>query len=48
MFGCAIIAVINNGMTLMEISAYWQKVVIGAIIILAVMLDMAQKGKADE
>ena len=48
MFGCAIIAVINNGMTLMEIYAYWQKVVIGAIIILAVMLDMAQKGKADE
>lgn len=48
MFGCAIIAVINNGMTLMEISAYWQKVVIGAIIILAVMLDMAQKGKDDE
>lgn len=43
MFGCAVIAVINNGMTLMEISAYWQKVVIGAIIILAVMLDMAQK-----
>ena len=40
---CAIIAVINNGMTLMAISAYWQKVVIGAIIILAVMLDMAQK-----
>jgi ribose transport system permease protein len=47
MFGCAIIAVINNGMTLMEISAYWQKVVIGAIIILAVMLDMAQKHKSE-
>ncbi|MFA9465652.1 MAG: ABC transporter permease [Velocimicrobium sp.] len=47
MFGCAIIAVINNGMTLMEISAYWQKVVIGSIIILAVMLDMAQKGKSE-
>lgn len=47
MFGCAIIAVINNGMTLMEISAYWQKVVIGAIIILAVMLDMAQKKRAE-
>jgi ribose transport system permease protein len=45
MFGCAIIAVINNGMTLMGISAYWQKVVIGSIIILAVMLDMAQKKK---
>lgn len=47
LFGCAIIAVINNGMTLMEISAYWQKVVIGAIIILAVMLDMAQQHKND-
>ncbi len=43
MFGVAIIAVINNGMTLMGISAYWQQVVIGAIIILAVLLDMAQK-----
>ncbi len=47
MFGCAIIAVINNGMTLMEINAYWQKVVIGAIIILAVLLDMAQKGEKE-
>ena len=47
MFGCAITAVINNGMTLMEISAYWQKVVIGVIIILAVMLDMAQKKRAE-
>ena len=47
MFGCAIIAVINNGMTLMEISAYWQKVVIGVIISLAVMLDMAQKKRAE-
>ena len=47
MFGCAIIAVINNGMTLKEISAYWQKVVIGVIIILAVMLDMAQKKRAE-
>ena len=47
MFGCAIIAIINNGMTLMEISAYWQKVVIGSIIILAVMLDMTQKAKSE-
>lgn len=47
MFGCAVIAVINNGMTLMEIYAYWQKVVIGAIIILAVVLDMSQKHKDD-
>ncbi len=43
MFGCAIIAVINNGMNLMQISSYWQKVVIGSIILFAVILDMSQK-----
>jgi ribose transport system permease protein len=45
MFGVAIIAVINNGMNLMHISSYWQRVVIGSIILLAVILDMAQKKK---
>jgi ribose transport system permease protein len=45
MFGVAIIAVINNGMNLMYISSFWQKVVIGSIILLAVILDMAQKKK---
>ena len=45
MFGVAIIAVINNGMNLLHISSYWQKVVIGLIILLAVILDMAQKKK---
>jgi ribose transport system permease protein len=45
MFGVAIIAVINNGMNLMHISSYWQKVVIGTIILLAVILDMSQKKK---
>jgi ABC-type xylose transport system permease subunit len=46
MFGVAIIAVINNGMNLMHVSSYWQKVVIGCIILLAVILDMAQKKKS--
>ena len=45
MFGVAVIAVINNGMNLMHISSYWQKVVIGSIILLAVITDMAQKRK---
>lgn len=43
MIGVAVIAVINNGMNLMHIDSYWQKVVIGVIILLAVILDMAQK-----
>lgn len=43
MFGCAVIAVIKTGMDLLNIYSYWQNVVIGAIIIVAVVLDMAQK-----
>ncbi len=43
MFGCAVIAVIKTGMDLLQIYSYWQNVVIGCIIILAVILDMAQK-----
>ena len=43
MIGAAVIAVINNGMNLMHIDSYWQKIVIGAIILMAVILDMAQK-----
>jgi len=43
MFGCATVAVINNGMNLLHISSYWQKVVLGVIILLAVVMDMAQK-----
>ena len=48
MIGCAVIAVINNGMNLMHINSYWQKAVIGIIILLAVILDMAQKNKQNK
>lgn len=43
MIGCAVVAVINNGMNLMHIDSYWQKIVLGVIILLAVVMDMAQK-----
>lgn len=43
--GCAVVAVINNGMNLLHINSYWQKIVLGAIILLAVVIDMAQKKK---
>lgn len=38
--GSLIIGMINNGMNLLEINAYWQKVVLGAIIIAAIALDV--------
>ena len=34
-------------MNLMHINSYWQKVVIGLIILLAVILDMAQFKKEE-
>jgi ribose transport system permease protein len=37
--GALIVAVLNNGLTLMNVSFYWQLVVKGAVIILAVLLD---------
>ena len=43
MIGVAIIAIINNGMNLMQVSSYWQKVIMGLIILIAVVADMSQK-----
>ncbi len=45
--GCAVVAIINNGMNLMHIDSYWQKVVLGVIILLAVVMDMMQKQKSN-
>ncbi len=37
--GALIIATLNNGMTLMGVSYFWQLVIKGAVIIIAVMID---------
>jgi ribose transport system permease protein len=37
--GVLIIGVLNNGLTLMNVSSYWQMVVQGAIILVAVLID---------
>lgn len=37
--GAALIGVLRNGMVLLDVSAFWQKVVIGIVIIVAVALD---------
>jgi ribose transport system permease protein len=39
LIGALIIAVIENGMNLMQIDSYAQKVVFGTIILLAVLID---------
>lgn len=39
--GAMIIGVLNNGLVLMDVSPFWQQVVKGAVILLAVMIDKA-------
>ncbi|HUC92408.1 MAG TPA: ABC transporter permease [Paenibacillus sp.] len=43
-FGAMVIGVISNGLNLMGVSSFWQLVVKGIIILIAILVD-AQKGK---
>jgi len=43
--GCLIIGVLRNGLVLLGISAFWQEFAIGAVIILAVGIDMWSRRK---
>jgi putative xylitol transport system permease protein len=43
LFGALIVGVINNGLDLLGVSAYYQQVIQGAIIIAAVGLDSLRK-----
>ncbi|MEL7236333.1 MAG: ABC transporter permease [Chloroflexota bacterium] len=43
--GALIIATIRNGLTILGISAFWQNIATGAIIILAVWIDQLRRGR---
>ncbi|MBW4510676.1 MAG: ribose ABC transporter permease [Scytonematopsis contorta HA4267-MV1] len=43
LLGALIIAILNNGLTLLNLSYFWQLVVKGLVIILAVMLDRLRR-----
>jgi ribose/xylose/arabinose/galactoside ABC-type transport system permease subunit len=45
MLGAFIMSVLNNGLNLLEISSYYQKVIKGVVFILAVTLDLYTKGR---
>ncbi len=42
-FGLIVIGVINNSLSLLGVSSYWQTVAMGCIIILAVVMDKNRK-----
>jgi ribose transport system permease protein len=41
--GCLIIGVLNNGLVLLEVSPFWQQVIKGAVILVAVAIDKASQ-----
>jgi rhamnose transport system permease protein len=44
-FGCLLLGVINNAISITGISAYWQTAIYGIIIIVAVIMDNVIKGR---
>ncbi len=44
--GAFVLGLVNNGLNLLEVNAYWQKVALGLIIILAVLLDQIRASRA--
>ena len=43
--GALLVSIIQNGMVLMRVSPYWQSVVVGGIMILAVGVDQYRRGR---
>jgi ribose transport system permease protein len=44
--GALIIGVLNNGLVLLDVSPFWQQIIKGAVILLAVILDKANRKEA--
>jgi ribose/xylose/arabinose/galactoside ABC-type transport system permease subunit len=44
--GAFVLGLVNNGLNLLKVNAYWQKVALGLIIILAVLLDQIRASRA--
>ncbi len=46
--GALIISIIRNAMNIFNVPSYWQQVVIGSVIVLAVVLDQWRKGQTQQ
>jgi ribose/xylose/arabinose/galactoside ABC-type transport system permease subunit len=44
LIGSMFLIVLDNGMIMAHISAYWQQTVVGLIIIIAIVIDLVRKG----
>jgi ribose transport system permease protein len=43
LLGAALMGVLRNGLVLMNVTAYWQQIVIGATIIVAILIDRLRR-----
>jgi len=48
LLGVLLLAIMNNGLILMHIPVFWQKIVVGAVIIIAVSIDVIQRKHAEK
>jgi len=48
LIGVSLFSVINNGMILMRIPTFWQKIIVGFIIISSISVDMIQKQRDEK
>ena len=46
LLGTILFAMITNALIVMEVSTFWQKVVFGAILILALFIDKYRRSKS--
>lgn len=45
MIGVLIIGVLNNGLNIIGVSAFWQQVIQGIVILIAVLIDVVRSKK---
>ena len=48
LLGLLLIGVLNNGLILLSVEAYWQQVVKGGILLIAVFYDELRQGRREE
>ncbi|MCY0094157.1 ABC transporter permease [Hoeflea ulvae] len=42
-FGALLMAVLANGIVLMNVSGYWERVIIGAVVLIAILVDLLRR-----
>lgn len=43
LIGALLMAVLANGIVLMNVSGYWERVIIGLVVLIAILVDLARR-----